>query len=337
MRNYFSYTSTSYPVGIRIVAASAIVLTLGQPLLAWSEAGHRIIASIAVRQISEKNQHRFAEIMEHHPRFKEDFETPLSKEKDVKSDFDRNDWLLQQASLWPDIVRGFRGELKVEFHRGPWHYINLPIFLNESDRLFFAKKLSINLSMQAPPELHPEMNIIQVIRKSRLMITDPTAAKKDKAVMLAWLCHTVGDIHQPLHSCALFSSIGLPKGDKGGNAIQTKQRGNLHALWDQFPGGNINCRTARNRALKLLSETDITSDAFLQLDEEVWLKESYDAAVGSVYSEEIRVHLNGTVDISSSPLVLSEEYLKHGGNLAHVRLCLAGIRLGRVLELALGE
>jgi hypothetical protein len=68
-------------------------------------------------------------------------------------------------------------------------------------------------------------------------------------VILAWLFHDVGDIHQPLHSTALFSLRLFREGDCGGNLIKTFQAFNLHAVWDQFPGRGDGYQESRNKAI----------------------------------------------------------------------------------------
>eukprot|EP00930_Biecheleria_cincta_P096637 TRINITY_DN88455_c0_g1_i1.p1 TRINITY_DN88455_c0_g1~~TRINITY_DN88455_c0_g1_i1.p1 ORF type:complete len:398 (+),score=72.95 TRINITY_DN88455_c0_g1_i1:135-1328(+) len=53
--------------------------------------------------------------------------------------------------------------------------------------------------------------------------------------MLRLLVHIMGDLHQPLHTTALYSE-DFPTGDSGGNAIKLVDGpppcANLHALWD---------------------------------------------------------------------------------------------------------
>jgi len=57
----------------------------------------------------------------------------------------------------------------------------------------------------------------------------------ERALFARYLVHVVGDMHQPLHSVALFNKT-FPSGDRGGNSIkikllnQTSQ--NLHSFWD---------------------------------------------------------------------------------------------------------
>jgi hypothetical protein len=53
-----------------------------------------------------------------------------------------------------------------------------------------------------------------------------------------WLIHLVGDVHQPLHAVAFFRQ-DLPNGDSGGNDIEMKSGGKLHAFWDDRVGTSI--------------------------------------------------------------------------------------------------
>src|SRR4029450_371927 len=126
-----------------------------------------------------------------------------------------------------DIARGFRGE-DAKFNHGTWHYINVPHFLSPTDEQALAGKVKVNQSLDPPAKPIEEMNAIQTIRLARSMLADDKISKSEKAIMLAWLFHLVGDIHQPLHSTALFSQKLFPDGDRGGNLILTQQTRNLH-------------------------------------------------------------------------------------------------------------
>jgi len=43
--------------------------------------------------------------------------------------------------------------------------------------------------------------------------------------MLTWLFHLIGDIHQPLHSTALFSTKLFPEGDRGTWGVRAADHG----------------------------------------------------------------------------------------------------------------
>jgi hypothetical protein len=181
------------------------------------------------------------------------------------------------------------------------------------------------------------MNAIQTIRLCRSMLANPSTSKEEKAIMLAWLVHVVGDIHQPLHSSALFSQNLFPKGDHGGNHILTKQHGNLHSLWDGFPGGKVHFKTAHQRALKLMTDTDLVAlgdKSAGQLDEKDWLEESRELAVNVVYGDEMMSYLRNAEQEGTElqPISLDVDYLRAGGKVCDKRVVQAGYRLAAVLK-----
>lgn len=58
----------------------------------------------------------------------------------------------------------------------------------------------------------------------------------ERALFARYVVHLAGDIHQPLHSVALFN-LTYPKGDLGGNLLKvTLKNGtnnsNFHSYWD---------------------------------------------------------------------------------------------------------
>ena len=60
-------------------------------------------------------------------------------------------------------------------------------------------------------------------------------ATAERALFARYLVHIVGDIHQPLHSAALFNKT-YKSGDQGGNFLRIKtldgKTSNFHAFWD---------------------------------------------------------------------------------------------------------
>ena len=80
----------------------------------------------------------------------------------------------------------------------------------------------------------------------------------------------VGDIHQPLHSVALYNKT-YPEGDRGGNSLtvyyQNSTKTNLHSFWDAGanllqnnswylvrPLDNQNVSNLEDRAMSLMNE-----------------------------------------------------------------------------------
>ena len=152
--------------------------------------------------------------------------------------------------------------------------------------------------------------------------------------MMAWLFHLIGDIHQPLHSSALFSQKLFPDGDRGGNDIKTRQRGNLHSLWDGFLGGKVSVREAHQDALNLIANPEMAAlgeKAARRLDEKDWLDESRELAVNVAYGPEVIGFLRNLEDEGKEiqPLTLVETA---GGAVSKKRVVEAGYRLAAVLK-----
>src|SRR5579872_3376046 len=113
----------------RVFCVLTIVLVVSSQAFAWSAAGHKIVASIAFARLTPEQQGKVVALLREHPRFKVDFEDKHSR--DATDDNSRNESYFQEASIWPDVARGFRGE-DAKYHHGTWHYINLPHFFNDA-------------------------------------------------------------------------------------------------------------------------------------------------------------------------------------------------------------
>jgi hypothetical protein len=308
------------------------------PALAWNAAGHRIIASIAFRQLTESEQAEVVAMLKKHPRFVADFADEMPEEVRNGSEKAQNEWLFQQAAVWPDMVRGGPPE-KRAFHRSEWHYINLPLFLNDAAKAELEGKLTANVATDVPGDATTDtarINVVQAIRFARRECANQAASPESRAVLLAWLFHTVGDIHQPLHGTAMYSPRLFPEGDRGGNSVRVLQSGNLHSLWDQFPGRDDSFRETRNRAIGFVNDTafaDLGKLAADNLDEPSWAVDSQGLAKLAVYDAEVMAALARMEAVGRTESIdLSQGYLKAGGRIAERRLVEAGYRLGAVLK-----
>ena len=195
----------------------AFVLALCGSAYAWSEAGHKVTGSIAFRQLSPDQQAKIVAILKNHPRWKEDFESKMPAE--LTTDDEKNEWLFQQMAVWPDMARGFQGEDR-KYNHPTWHYIDLPVYLTPEDKTAMDGKLTQNMATDCPDEPKEALNAIQALKLSRKMLVDPKVPDDQKAVMLCWLFHLVGDIHQPLHSAMLCSVIAIPRWRQRGQRNQ---------------------------------------------------------------------------------------------------------------------
>ncbi len=196
---------------------------------AWNAAGHHLMAAISWDLMTSKQQNYWVDILKHHPRYKQDFKQNIPKQVKRNPQY-LNEWIFRQAARWSDLPRNFHSGLKEKYHRGSWHYINYPLYL---DKKINTKFLNLNTNFNG--KLHKHLNVIQALKGNLAILSKQGATKRQKAIALCWVLHLVGDSHQPLHSTALFDKYYFPKGDRGGNLIQIKGQGrvkNLHWYWD---------------------------------------------------------------------------------------------------------
>ncbi len=324
----------------RFISTVLLILWLPiSPALGWSLSGHKIIASIAFRQLTPQEQAKAAGMLKRHPRFAQDFAEQMPEEVRRGDEAVQNEWIFQQAAVWPDLIRSGPAD-KTAFSRPEWHYINGPVFLDSAAREALDGKLPINVEKNPPADATWEtarMNVMQALALARERLASKDVAPTERAVMLAWVYHLVGDIHQPLHSSSLVSQRLFPEGDRGGNSIKLKQRYNLHSLWDGFPGEAMEYRDARNRAIVYVEQEPwrmLGKSAAAELKQSVWLAESELMAKINVYDDEVLAAVakmeagGGAVQETE----LSERYLKAGGAVAEWRLVQAGYRLGAVVK-----
>jgi hypothetical protein len=122
-------------------------------------------------------------------------------------------------------------------------------------------------------------------------------------------------------------------GDRGANRILTKQRGNLHALWDQLLGDKLSLGGTNKRVAEIRADSELVAqgrELGKIADQQVWLEESRSFAETHVYRPEVLSQFDlvrrGLVD-KPQAVDLAEEYLKDAGKLAQRRAYLAACRL----------
>lgn len=148
--------------------------------------------------------------------------------------------------------------------------------------------------------------------------------------------HLVGDLHQPLHSCALVSVNQFPKGNRGGNQIPLTRGDNLHSLWDNLLGRSDRFNNVRRVAAEL-SYREFYGDVWNAAAEETgvrkWTVESHRLAEKFVYDRLILDAVRTTpAGAKLAPITLSDEYLKAAGAHARRRIVAGGLRFGVILS-----
>ncbi len=158
------------------------------------------------------------------------------------------------------------------------------------------------------------------------ILHDKSKPDSERAIALCWVAHLVADSHQPCHAGSLYVEGVFPDGDRGGNSIETKQSKNLHALWDGLLGPKWE-EGALNRRAEEAPKVELAAGGI-----DVWLKESRELAVASVYAPEVMEPMSVALRAKGEvPQVdLSEAYLNSAGAVAKQRAAEAAVRLAGV-------
>ena len=163
----------------------------------WGEEGHTAIGVMAVAQLRPNTVSAL-----------ESFVSPLSKQAMAK------------ACNWPDDLR----ETEAGEWSGPLHYINIP---RGDAQYSAARDCPEDLENTGTAGHPPRQCATEAIKYFAAGMADTQAAPEQRWQSFAWLCHLVGDLHQPLH--AGFAD------DRGGNNVDVVFNGepmDLHDFWD---------------------------------------------------------------------------------------------------------
>lgn len=317
---------------VRGLLTGLVVLFLACPAAyGWHAAGHKATAVIAFELLNGDQRDSIITILEQHPRFREDFAANMPPHIAKGDRATRGRWLLEQAAIWPDLVKTLDEAIQSEYSKSRWHYINMPVWLTEEDEAALTGMLSHNMETQFFPPMGPGLNVIQALRGNLAIWHDERSADADKAVALCWILHLAGDLHQPLHTVALFSRVYFSSGDRGGNSIGvTWGNGtrNLHAVWDGLPTG-MEVIAPDNGAQKLIADAPVDDDTAI----DAWLRQHVDLARQFVYTDDLRAQLREKMGAGDAPTVtLSIEYLDSARSLSRKQVKLAGYRIVRLIK-----
>lgn len=316
---------------MRILFFSLMIVLLGaSPALAWHDVGHRATASIAFDAMTSEQNETIVAVLRAHPRFEEDFMANMPESVASESNGIQNRWLLGQASIWPDLIQTLDDDIRREYNRSRWHYINMIVYLTKEDEAAFGGKFDHNMATAFEPPLRQNLNIIQALRGNLVVWRSNAATDAEKAMALCWILHLTGDLHQPLHNVALFSKSYFPTGDRGGNSIEVvwdDGTRNLHAVWDGLPTDMESLEPSARTLLTI--ETDTIDDA--AIDE--WLGHHAGLARLFVYPADVKEQLLERLTNNETPLIdVSREYLIRGRSIARRQVNLAGHRIAGLLD-----
>ena len=331
----------------RLLAAWSVCLW-SIPAAAWWDEGHMRIAAMAYELLTPGAKAEANRLIRLNPKYEEWKaavpETPDGRPKDV----DRNAFI--RASVWADDIKNFKqyrdasrndeassraagqniGYADLLIH-GYWHYKDIA-FSNDETKV---------------PQPDPVNAITQIKLFTAALPSSAGQSDDIRSYDLVWLLHLVGDVHQPLHSIALFNrELSLQHqvaaepdvGDRGGNEIKVvTAKGetlSLHAYWDGLFGGysTVDGAIFDSFVLKKISGAERSIPKLLPpaperaavSDPDAWLTESNQMARRFAYADPV---------LSGKPVVeLTRQYETDARNIGEMQLSLAATRLANLLN-----
>ena len=291
------------------LAMLAVLFTFADRTLAWSSAGHMVIAGEAFRDLPPGFKFKTSKILESHPEYQKWVKTFGSG----RSDVDLQTYIFMRASAWPDEIR----KAESRYEHPHWHYIDYPL-------------RPPSCPMEPAPA--PEDDALYGIDQCEKFLKDTNSTPEMQAVYLSYLIHLIGDIHQPLHCGSLFDSAH-PNGDKGGNEFYVKPGSKgirLHAFWDELLGTRINMPAEFHHAIQV--DSDYPRSSLPELKKEKtpkdWSLESRTLAIEKVY---LNGELKGGMRADAAP-ALPPGYVATAQTVAEKQAARAGYRLSDEIQ-----
>jgi S1-C subfamily serine protease len=297
---------------------------------AWNEFGQRLIGSIAYRQLSEQQQAKVVAILTKHPRFADDFQAQVP---DGLKDTEKDEWLFQQACVWPDLVATLPENERKKYDHPAWHRILVQFSFGRENREAFADKPRPNTLMSRPDAARDDLNVVQVVRLARHLLATPDTSDEQKAVMLCWLFHGVGEIHHPLNCYMIRGAKAYQDGDDAGKAFEVEGGGTLQDVWFKLKDEDLSFDGVRKAAIRTDHQiVALGSAPVTNLDEISWVSESQQLARFQMYSPEFDTQIRSQLKSGNrQPFKLSDTYRAGAKNAASRRAIIAGYRLSALL------
>lgn len=296
----------------KLVLLSLLIFAIPLTSLAWNRRGHQAASAIAYARLSQADRAKVIAVLKHHPWYNSVWRDEYQQSHPPNTSFEF--FAVMRAAAWPDDIRN-----NPAFHHRPWHYVNFPLTMpNDLD---FDNPIGDGIMMSK-------------IQDAMDSVENDTALsqRRNRAIMLSWLLHLLGDMHQPLHTVALVNST-YPEGDHGGNDFfvrktATSSVGNLHSFWDNVLGTSRTIQRSAALASELRGQHPFSS-AMDNGDYKDWAKDSARLAVTHAYK------LNGqAITGSSNPnqgTAVPAGYEVNARRVSAKQVALAGYRIAKVL------
>jgi hypothetical protein len=224
----------------------------------------------------------------------------------------RSSVLSALRAIWPD---------RPPRKRAPEHFVNIPR----------------NMAEIGEDECPLEKCVVTAIEDDFAVLASSDATDEEKLEALKFLGHWVGDIHQPLH--VSFED------DRGGNRVGTRATScdSLHAVWDRCL---VEERLGMHPvALAAELRAEITDEQRLATNAVAWANESL--AIATSPDVEYCVMVDGACQYEAGnrelddgepekKVLVGHGYLDTHAPVVRERMAMAGVRLGGLLNQALG-
>ncbi len=197
----FSPIATIAPLRHRHGMIKRLILALSlvaapAPALAWGDYAHRLIANIALAELTPTARAEVRHILARGAAV----DTPACPIG-----------TLADAAAWPDCVRSLPDRFAFSF---PWHYQNIDVCV----------------PFDADAKC-PDGNCVTAqITRQLAIAADRRKGAAERAQALAFVAHFVGDMHQPLHIGEKHDKGGNDV--RAAYGAKAPDRMNLHRIWD---------------------------------------------------------------------------------------------------------
>jgi nuclease S1 len=291
------------------IALLVSVLVVPAPLHAWGKEGHRIVARIAAKNLTQTTRDKLRRIL------------GVTTDAALAS-------AMAAAAVWPDrIDRAATGTSR-------WHFINVPI------------ASSFSVAGHCPnhdcvlDRIEDLRHRLQTNESGFALLAPPNPPRTMTSQELAFLIHFVGDIHQPLHAAW--------NADRGGGCVRlttplvhddgkNTDTTDLHLAWDidtvlaamKTHGGSEQA-TAAALFARFKKGASVP-----QGTPEQWARESNDLAKTVIYQRlgiPNYTTTSGDCATGITPVLITSSYLNSNVAIVERRLMEAGIRLSNVLN-----
>lgn len=220
---------------------------------------------------------------------------------------------LAAVAVWADQIRSERPETY------GWHFVDIPMDANG----FSEQRDCFRPDEKHPYTLQDHHNcVVDRITTFERVLSDRNAMRQDRILALKFLVHFVGDVHQPMHAIAEARGGNDTHVSEFGSTQCGKSACNLHFAWDTGLIEHVGISEKRYvaRLNELIASRKLTLQAGGSPAE--WANESF------LLAKKVWINNGGAID---------EIYFENDIGIVNRRLALAGIRLARVINQALGK